>query len=149
MGHALADKRSLASLRRLYASPHTGALVAMESRSRTFPRGLAQFISLRDQTCRTPYCDAPIRHRDHITPVASGGTTTATNGQGLCERCNYVKESPGWRVTAHDDNGVHTTEHRTPTDARYRSTAPPIYTFVRTSAAEDAIGIRLIDFHAA
>jgi len=45
-------------LRRLYASPDTGELVAMESRSRTFPKGLGQLIDLRDQTCRTPWCDA-------------------------------------------------------------------------------------------
>ncbi|MFV8317254.1 DUF222 domain-containing protein [Mycobacterium sp. 23] len=146
---ALAEKNSLATLRRLYASPTTGALVAMESRARTFPRGLAEFINLRDQTCRTPYCDAPIRHRDHITPAHHGGPTTATNGQGLCERCNYVKESPGWRVTAHDDNGVHTTEYITPTDARYRSVAPPIYQRFDVSEIEDAIGVRLAYHHAA
>ncbi|MDP7730827.1 DUF222 domain-containing protein [Mycobacterium sp. TY813] len=146
---ALAEKNSLATLRRLYANPTTGALVAMESRARTFPRGLAEFINLRDQTCRTPYCDAPIRHRDHITPAHHGGPTTATNGQGLCERCNYVKESPGWRVTAHDENGVHTTEYITPTDARYRSVAPPIYVITHISEMEDALGITVIDFHAA
>ncbi|WP_396891046.1 HNH endonuclease [Mycobacterium sp. Z3061] len=146
---ALAEKNSLATLRRLYASPTTGALVAMESRARTFPRGLAEFINLRDQTCRTPYCDAPIRHRDHITPAQHGGPTTATNGEGLCERCNYVKESPGWRVTAHDENGVHTTEYITPTDARYRSVAPPIYAITHISEMEDALGITVIDFHAA
>ncbi|MCV7009713.1 HNH endonuclease [Mycobacterium gordonae] len=146
---ALADHKTLATLRRLYASPTSGALVAMESRARVFPRGLAEFINLRDQTCRTPYCDAPIRHRDHITPAKRGGPTTATNGQGLCERCNYVKESPGWRVTAHDENGTHTTEFITPTDAHYRSAAPPIYQRIDISEVEDAIGVRLIDFHAA
>jgi hypothetical protein len=41
---AVTDQRSKASLRRLYANPKTGALVAMESRSRFFPRGLARFI---------------------------------------------------------------------------------------------------------
>ena len=56
---AVADRRSRATLRRLYASPVSGALVAMESRSRLFPKGLADFIELRDQRCRTPYCDAP------------------------------------------------------------------------------------------
>ncbi|WP_205876865.1 HNH endonuclease [Mycobacterium camsae] len=146
---AHADATALTSLRRLYANPTTGALVAMESRARPFPRALAEFINLRDQTCRTPYCDAPIRHRDHITPVAHGGTTTATNGQGLCERCNYAKESPGWRVTTHDANGVHTTEFITPTDARYRSAAPPIYQRIDISEVEDALGIRLIYHHAA
>jgi len=99
---AVVDDRSLATLRRLYRHPTTGALVAMESRSRFFPKGLAGFIGLRDRTCRTPYCDAPIRHRDHATPRNRGGPTSATNGLGECERCNYVKEAPGWRVTAGD-----------------------------------------------
>lgn len=122
---AMNDKGSKATLRRLYANPKTGALVAMESRSRVFPRGLATFIGLRDSTCRTPYCDAPIRHRDHARPWRRGGLTNVDNGIGLCEHCNYVKESPGWQVSAIPDADRHTVEHSTPTGARYRSTAPP------------------------
>ena len=122
---AVTDERSRATLRRLYRHPATGALVAMESRSRCFPRGLASFIGLRDQTCRTPYCDAPIRHRDHAQPHNRGGPTSAENGLGECERCNYAKESPGWQVTTHQENGVHTAEFVTPTGHHYRSTAPP------------------------
>src|SRR6516164_6974708 len=49
---AVADRRSRATLRRLYAHPRSGALVAMESRARIFPRGLAAFIDLRDQRCQ-------------------------------------------------------------------------------------------------
>jgi Domain of unknown function (DUF222) len=123
---AVTDKRAKATLRRLYRHPRTGALVAMESRSRCFPRGLAQFIGLRDQTCRTPYCDAPIRHRDHAQPRNRGGPTAAINGLGLCEQCNYVKESPGWQVSAGDENGTHTAQFVTPTGAQYNSTAPPL-----------------------
>ncbi len=124
---AAADAHGAATLRRLYAHPVSGALVAMESRARLFPRGLARFISTRDDTCRTPYCDAPIRHIDHIQPAARGGMTSVDNGDGLCEACNYTKEAPGWRFTAqHDENGVHTTEFTTPTGARHRSQAPPL-----------------------
>jgi hypothetical protein len=122
---ALADEQSRATLRRLYKHPKTGALVGMESRSRRFPKSLAKFIRLRDQRCRTPYCDAPIRHLDHAQPRNRGGPTSARNGRGACERCNYVKESPGWHVTTGEENGVHTAEFVTPTGARYRSTAPP------------------------
>ncbi len=103
--------------RRLYRRCGTGALVGAESRSRLFPKGLAELIDLRDQTCRTPYCDAPIRHHDHIVGSAQGGATSFDNGQGLCERCNYVKESPGWR---------HTVAITTPTGSVYHSTAPPL-----------------------
>jgi hypothetical protein len=110
---AVTDKRSNATLRRLYRHPKSGALVAMESRSRRFPKGLAKFIGLRDQRCRTPYCDAPIRHRDHAQPRNRGGPTSARNGLGACERCNYTKESPGWHVCAGEQNGVHTAEYLT------------------------------------
>ena len=124
---AVADQRSHATLRRLYATLATGALVALESRARVFPKGLADFIGVRDQRCRTPYCDAPIRHRDHAKPHRKGGTTSAVNGLGLCERCNYVKESDGWIVTSTTaENGTHTAEFTTPTGARHRSTAPPM-----------------------
>lgn len=122
---AVGDERSKATLRRLYRHPRSGALVAMESRSRCFPKGLATFIGLRDQTCRTPFCDAPIRHRDHAQPQNRGGPTSARNGLGACEHCNYVKESPGWRVVTDDENCAHTAEFVTPTGARYLSTAPP------------------------
>jgi hypothetical protein len=148
---AVTDKRSRATLRRLYRHPGTGALVAMESRSRCFPKGLSDFIGLRDQTCRTPYCDAPIRHRDHAEPHHRGGQTCAANGLGECERCNYVKESPGWRVTAGDQNGVHTARFTTPTGKTYRSTAPPAPgpALVEISELETRIGITLANRDAA
>jgi hypothetical protein len=122
---AVTDERSKATLRRLYRHPQSGALVAMESRSRRFPRGLARFIRLRDLSCRTPFCDAPIRHLDHAQPKNRDGPTNARNGRGACERCNYIKETPGWKVSTGEENGVHTTEFTTPTGARYRCTAPP------------------------
>jgi hypothetical protein len=143
---AVTDKRSKATLRRLYRRPSTGALVAMESRSRFFPKGLAEFIGIRDQTCRTPYCDAPIRHRDHAQPHHRDGPTSAQNGLGECERCNYAKESPGWRVMAGDDeNGLHTADFVTPTGHHYRSTAPPAPgpMLVEVSEIEMRIGIAI------
>ena len=148
---AVADNRSLATLRRLYRDPKSGSLVAMESRSRLFPKGLAGFIGLRDRTCRTPYCDAPIRHHDHATPRNRGGPTSATNGLGECERCNYAKEAPGWRVTTGDENGAHTADFVTPTGARYRSTAPPLpgTPLIAVSEVEVRINIALADLHAA
>ena len=76
-------------VKRLYEAL-TG-LVASESRSRCFPEGLAELITIRDDTCSTPWCDAPIRHIDHITPWADDGPTALTNGQGLCAQCNLEK----------------------------------------------------------
>jgi len=152
VGLSATDRRSYAALRRLYARPRTGALVAVESRARRFPRGLAQFIGVCDQRCRTPYCDAPIRHRDHATPWARGGPTSAANGLGTCEHCNHAKESPGWHVsTATDEAGRHTAEYTTPTGAPYHSTAPPLpgTPRIEITEIEARIGIALIDLHAA
>jgi len=149
---AVADPRSRATLRRLYAKPATGALVSLESRSRLFPKGLADFIELRDQRCRTPYCDAPIRHRDHAEPRHKGGRTTARNGLGLCEACNYVKEASGWKVeTQLGENGRHRAEFTTPTGAHYRSTAPPVPGTppARSSLIEARLGRMLADHFAA
>ena len=108
----------------------------MESRTRLFPKGLAQFIAFRDDTCRTPYCDAPIRHTDHAQSHRDGGDTSVLNGLGACEACNYTKESPGWRVTTRrDHDGTHTSEVTAPTGARHDSTAPPLPGRMRAPAS--------------
>jgi hypothetical protein len=114
-----------AQLRRLYAKPETGELVALDSRSPRFGAGLGRFIRLRDQICRTPWCGAPIRHHDHAVPVVADGTTSTVNGEGLCEACNYAKEAFGWRVRP-SPGGRHTVEITTPSGRTYRSTAPPM-----------------------
>ncbi|WP_354263240.1 DUF222 domain-containing protein [Arthrobacter sp. OAP107] len=112
-------------VRRLYTAPGTGDLVAMDSRRRLFPALLRRFIQVRDDTCRTPYCDAPIRHHDHIIPWHNDGPTTLTNGAGLCEACNHTKELPGWKVKPRP-GPRHTIEITTPTGHTYQSTAPPL-----------------------
>ncbi|MBM7416392.1 MULTISPECIES: HNH endonuclease signature motif containing protein [Nocardiaceae] len=115
-----------ATLRRVYANPTTAHLTAMESSARTFPAGLASYIDIRDRTCRTPWCDAPIRHHDHITPHRFGGPTTADNGMGLCAACNYAKEADGWETTRirEDVAGLHIVRFRTATGHTYDSEAP-------------------------
>jgi hypothetical protein len=112
-------------LRRLYTAPGTGDLVAMDSRRRLFPAPLRRFIQIRDDTCRTPYCDAPIRHHDHIIPWHNDGPTTLANGAGLCEACNHTKELPGWKTQPRPGHR-HTIEITTPTGHTYHSTAPPL-----------------------
>ena len=101
-GHLRADEGEhpdevvSAFYRRLYRSPRTGELIAMESRARAFPAGLARMIRWRDTTCRTPWCDAKIRQIDHVIPHHKGGPTSYANGQGLCVRCNLLKELGLW-----------------------------------------------------
>jgi hypothetical protein len=116
-------------IRRIYTAPLSGELVAMDSRRRRFPEPLRTFLVLRDQVCRTPWCDAPVRHTDHIVPAAHGGPTSAANGQGLCEACNQAKEAPGWsarptRAWTSRAGPRPAVTVQTPTGHRYTSTAP-------------------------
>ena len=113
-------------LRRLYTHPGTGELVAMDSRQRLFRDGLAALIRLRDQTCRTPWCDAPIRRGDHAVEHQSRGPTSLENGQGLCEACDLAKQAPGWRASPVADTVGHQIDTTTPTGHRYRSRAPAL-----------------------
>ncbi|MFK4296003.1 hypothetical protein ABH924_001140 [Arthrobacter sp. GAS37] len=113
-------------LRRLFTAPGTGDLIAADSRARLFPAGMRRFIQARDDTCRTPYCDAPIRHFDHIIPWHDEGPTSLANGAGLCEACNHTKELTGWAARTRSATTRHVVEIRTPTGHTYRSTAPPL-----------------------
>ncbi|WP_413451918.1 DUF222 domain-containing protein [Georgenia phoenicis] len=94
---ALADEGSCGVwVRRLFTDP-AGHLVAMESRSRHAPPGLAHYIATRDAgRCRSRWCDAPVRHIDHVVDHARGGATEEENLGGRCERCNQDKAAPGW-----------------------------------------------------
>jgi hypothetical protein len=118
--------------RRLFTAPsskgHSGPIVGGDSSRRCFDGWLAHLIRLRDQEiCRNPFCGAPIRHIDHITRHSDGGTTNYMNGRGACERCNYVREMPGWQITAIDAQRLdkaHTMIITTPTGHHYLSRAP-------------------------
>lgn len=60
-------------------------------------------------------------------PRRSGGATTSTNTQGLCEGCNDAKETAGFRHHGVlDDEFGHTVEITTPTGHRHRSRPPPL-----------------------
>ncbi len=111
-------------VRRLYTSPTSGELVAMDSRRRLFTGKLRQFLVLRDEVCRTPWCDAPIRHLDHTERAADGGPTTGVNGGGRCVACNHAKEAPGWEARASRDGPRHAITLTTPAGHCYTSTAP-------------------------
>ncbi|MGI8591721.1 MAG: DUF222 domain-containing protein [Nakamurella sp.] len=118
-----ADAATKTWVRRLYTDPTGTQLMAMDSRQRLFPATAQKFLILRDQTCRTPWCDAPIRQIDHLIPFASGGPTHIGNGQGLCQACNLHKQASGWRSWANRDGTVHT---NTPTGHTYLSSPPRI-----------------------
>ncbi|MDE9367693.1 HNH endonuclease signature motif containing protein [Luteipulveratus sp. YIM 133132] len=127
--------RARAWVRRVFADPVDGTAVAVDSRRRTFGGPLRRLISARDRVCRTPFCDAPIQHHDHVVRYTDGGLTDAANGQGLCERCNDTKELPGWSARVvhpgHERGApragpAHEVEITTPTGHRHRSVAPSV-----------------------
>ncbi|GAA1674804.1 hypothetical protein GCM10010977_28080 [Citricoccus zhacaiensis] len=116
------DPEAEVFLRRLFTAPESAHLVAMDSKARVFPPLLRRMLVLRDDVCRTPWCEAPIRHADHATPHSEGGLTSFNNGSGLCARCNYTKENAGWRHEATPDGlGV-----ITPTGHRYENRTSPL-----------------------
>ena len=86
LAHELIDQsRAQKRWRRLHGS-RRGWLVGLDARRRRFTGALAALIAARDQTCRVPYCDAPIRHLDHVERYADGAETTPSGGRGLCAR---------------------------------------------------------------
>lgn len=106
------------TLRRLLT--RAGIVIGGDSRQRLFTGLLATLIRARDgHRCSEPYCDAPIRHIDHIHRAADDGETEFDNGRGVCELHNHLREAPGWNVEM-APGGVRTT---TPTGHTY--TAPP------------------------
>ncbi|MCY7396167.1 MAG: 13E12 repeat family protein [Nocardioides sp.] len=121
----LASPAHQTRIRRLFRFEDTDRLVTMESTSRTFDGLLADVIRIRDQRCRTVWCRAPIRHLDHVQGVAAAGPGTEGNAQGLCEACNYLKETPDWsHVSVGEPFDPHEVEITTPTGHRHRSRSP-------------------------
>ncbi len=96
--------------------------------------------------------DSPIRHHDHATPDRDGGKTSALNGLGCCQACDYAKEAPGWQVSTSQDDGEHRAEYVTPTGAVYRSIAPPLpgtpVTRRKLSLLEGQLSIDIVTFDA-
>jgi hypothetical protein len=121
----LRDTAADVFLRRLYTAPGTGGLLAADAKARLVTGALRQVLIGRDQRCRTPWCDAPIRHLEHLTTWDAGGATTQNNCGGGCEKCNYTKQAPGWTARASSPPGQrHTIETTTPTGHVYQSRAP-------------------------
>ncbi len=111
---ARATEDTQAWIRRLYADP-TGNLVALSTQQRLVTDGIGAYLQARDQgLCRTPWCDAPTRHADHIVPAADDGPTTAENTQGLCEACNHTKQAPAGPTRSSTTSSPGTPSRRPP-----------------------------------
>jgi hypothetical protein len=117
-------ERARVFLRRLFTDPATGIITDCDPKRRRFDGVLARLLIYRDGgTCRDPFCDAPIRHIDHIHTHTAGGPTTLANGRGACERGNHTRQQPGWTIRVVDLDG-HLVETITPTGHRYTSRPP-------------------------
>jgi len=124
-------------VRRLFTDPVEDTLAHRDRRRRAFTGSLRETLIARDITCRTPWCDAPVRHADHILPHAQDGQTSLDNGQGLCEACNYTKHTPGWThhpITLPD--GTTTIRITTPTGHTHHTTPPPVLDSLHPLAPE-------------
>ena len=149
----LRDADDVASVwvRRLYTTPGGRDLVAMDSRRRVFAGLLRRMLVLRDDVCSTPWCEAPIVHADHTTPVRRWGphrlgqrrrqVRPLQPGQGgprLGGAGDPPRTRPGSSAQAETGHvrpaGARSPpRHRpreleviTPTGHRYRSHAPPL-----------------------
>lgn len=120
--HWLTNPAAEVFLRRIFARPGDHQLVGMESRRRHFPKALRRMVVLRDDTCRTPYCDGSIQDIDHALPAREGGPTNWQNGSGLCAACNQIKENTGWRHEATPEQLTVTT----PTGHQYAKPTGPV-----------------------
>jgi Domain of unknown function (DUF222) len=125
----LASSEGMAWWRRLFTMPDHGPLIGGDPKRRRFDGWLARLIGIRDGgTCRDPFCDAEIRHVDHIVQHRHSGPTSYVNGRGECVRGNLVRETPGWKVeVVHDGlrTEPHTVRTTTPTGHTYVSRAGP------------------------
>ncbi|MEP6815508.1 MAG: HNH endonuclease signature motif containing protein [Marmoricola sp.] len=96
----------------------------MESQARLFSQQQREFLVFRDQICRTPWCNAPVRHADHVVAVEEGGPTSIDNGQGLCQACNLAKSALACQARPSPDGAGDEVVTTTPTGHTYRSRAP-------------------------
>ena len=125
----------LVAVNRLFTHPASGDLVAMETTNTSYTGLLRHMLTLRDQHCRTPWCDAPIRHIDHIHRRTNGGPTSYRNGRAVCAGCNHAREAPGWTATV--TSGIDEPHHvtlTTPTGHTYPATPPPLIPTTRPAA---------------
>ncbi|WP_425308881.1 DUF222 domain-containing protein [Ammonicoccus fulvus] len=117
------DAEQRIMVRRLFR--HPDRTTRMETHRRQMSPAMRKLIRIRDHRCRMPWCNARIRHTDHVIDHSNGGDTSVPNGQGLCAACNYTKQAEGWTCTPSQDPDLgHIVTITTPTGHQYRSTQP-------------------------
>ncbi|MBB3052743.1 hypothetical protein FHS23_003784 [Prauserella isguenensis] len=108
--------------RRIVTDPHTGVPLDVGRTRYRPPRALADYVKVRDRTCRFPGCHRPADNvdLDHVIPHRCDGPTCAANLIGLCRHHHRVKHTPGWTFRLEHDGTLHIA---TPTGRHI--TAPP------------------------
>jgi len=121
---------SFPEIQRLFTAPGNQDLIAMDSKARTFPEPLKDFIADRDRHCRTPHCDNPPTQADHVHQWWLGGATEIINSSYRCRTCNLAKETPSWAETL-DRLLPHTMSIEPEPGLSYQSLPPPATGIVR------------------
>lgn len=95
--------------RRIITDPHTGAPLDVGHTRYRPPRALADYVKVRDRTCRFPGCHRPADDvdLDHVIPHGCDGPTCAANLIGLCRHHHRVKHTPGWTFRLDTDGTLH------------------------------------------
>ena len=145
----VSDDRS-GHLRRLYRHPKSGTWWP-------WSRGRDSFR--RAWRCSSPCATRPAARRTAMRPSDTTTTpspttvdspTSALNGLGECERCNYSKESPGWRVTTVDERYAYSRiRHPDRSSLLVDRTAGAEAIQVHLCEVEVRVGISLVDRDAA
>ncbi|MCL2595454.1 MAG: HNH endonuclease [Promicromonosporaceae bacterium] len=93
------------SFTRLLTDPIQGDVLATDARTYRPPADLAQYVTLRDGTCRFPGCGAKAARCDldhtipfDITGNNAGGPTAATNLAALCRKHHTLKHQTTFTV---------------------------------------------------
>ena len=102
--------------------PAAGNVVGIGKRIRRFTGKLAELVRLRDQTCRMPYCDAQIRHLDHIVEYRHGGQTTLSQWPGTLRTAQLPAQHAGLAYRSHPRR----TRRPGPRDHDHHTDRPPI-----------------------
>ena len=85
-----------------------GLLLGISRPTATIPARVRAAVLARDQGCRFPGCDAPVRYLDlhHVIAREADGPTEVTNLVGLCRRHHTAVTLGRWRLTMTPDGVV-------------------------------------------
>ena len=92
---------------RVLLDARTGTVLESTTTAYRPTKGITDFVSTRDGTCRMWGCDRPSRacDLDHVRPWPAGPTSPANLG-GLCRRHHRLKQRGRWTYVLHPDGTV-------------------------------------------